>query len=131
MYQQMEIFSIFSTSHWFRYLSLVRNIKHMDLDWIVDPFWKVDLDLDWQSHICDGFGLDWQSKKIGLSNSQCLSNKSVTKRVGSKLSNIPWRHFWSIPLNSEVIYRIIQITGLPDQEIWCNRQILSRPWKGR
>jgi hypothetical protein len=28
----------------------------------------VDLDLDWQSHICDGFGLDWQSKKIGLCN---------------------------------------------------------------
>ncbi len=41
----------------------------LDLDWIVNPFWKVDLDLDWQSHISDGFGLDWQSKKIGLSNS--------------------------------------------------------------
>ncbi len=33
----------------------------LDLDWIVNPFWKVDLDC--QSHICDGFGLDWQSEK--------------------------------------------------------------------
>ena len=40
----------------------------LDLDWIVNPFWKVDLDLDCQSYICDGFGLDWQSKKIKLSN---------------------------------------------------------------
>jgi hypothetical protein len=29
----------------------------------------LDLDLDCQSPICDGFGLDCQSKKIGLSNS--------------------------------------------------------------
>jgi len=33
----------------------------LDLDWIVNPFWK--LDLDFQSHICDGFGFDWQSTK--------------------------------------------------------------------
>ncbi len=39
------------------------------MDWIFNPFWKVDFDLDCQSHICDGFGLAWQSKKIGLSNS--------------------------------------------------------------
>jgi len=39
----------------------------LDLDWIVNPFWKVDL--DFQSHFCDRFGLDWQSKIIGLSNS--------------------------------------------------------------
>jgi hypothetical protein len=45
------------------------SVLWLDLDWIVNPFWKVDLDLDWQSHICDGFGLDLQSKKIGLSNS--------------------------------------------------------------
>jgi len=29
-----------------------------DLDWIVNPFQNLDLDLDCQSHICDGFGLD-------------------------------------------------------------------------
>ncbi len=29
----------------------------------------LNLDLDCQSNICDGFGLDWQSKIIGLSNS--------------------------------------------------------------
>ncbi len=34
----------------------------LDLDWIVNPFWKKDLDC--QSYICDGFGLDWQSKKL-------------------------------------------------------------------
>jgi len=43
-----------------------------DLDWIVNPVWE--LDLDCQSHICDGFWLDWQSKKIGLSNSLILGN---------------------------------------------------------
>jgi len=41
----------------------------LDLNWIVNPFRKSDSDLDCQSHICDGFGLDGQSKKIGLSNS--------------------------------------------------------------
>ncbi len=34
----------------------------LDFDRIVNQFWKVDLDLDCQSHFCDGFGLDWQSK---------------------------------------------------------------------
>ncbi len=29
----------------------------------------LDLDLDWQLNICNGFGLDWQSKRIELSNS--------------------------------------------------------------
>ncbi len=52
--------------------------KLLDCDWIVYPFWKVDLDLDWQSHICEGFGLDWQSKKIGLSNSLLSMLKYVT-----------------------------------------------------
>jgi len=33
----------------------------LNFDWIVISFWK--LSLDWQSHICDEFGLDWQSKK--------------------------------------------------------------------
>jgi len=37
--------------------------KSLDCDWIwiVNPFWKVDLDS--QSHFSDGFELDWQSKK--------------------------------------------------------------------
>ncbi len=33
-----------------------------DLDWIVNPFWKEDL--DFHSHIYDGFELDWHSKKL-------------------------------------------------------------------
>ncbi len=39
----------------------------LDLDWIVKPFWKVDFDLDWQSHIFDGFGLDWATACLGVS----------------------------------------------------------------
>ncbi len=53
----------------------------LDLDWIVNPFWK--LDLDCQSYISDGFGLDWQSKKIGLSNSLEITyiSRILTKAV--------------------------------------------------
>ena len=47
----------------------------LDLEWIVNPFCKVDLDLDCQSYISDGFGLDWQSKKFGLSNTLSILQK--------------------------------------------------------
>ncbi len=36
--------------------------------WIFLKVAELWLDLDWQPHICDGFGLDWQSKIIELSN---------------------------------------------------------------
>jgi len=42
----------------------------------------LDLDLDCQSHICDGFGLDCQSKKIGLSNT-LLANMYTRKSKSS------------------------------------------------
>jgi len=51
------------------------------LDLIVNPFWKLDLDLDYKSHNCDGFGLDWQSKKIRLSNSLYTSSTLLWPQV--------------------------------------------------
>ncbi len=45
------------------------------LDYIVNPYWK--LDLDCQLHFFDGLGLDWQSKKIGLSNSLHITVISI------------------------------------------------------
>jgi hypothetical protein len=64
--------------------------KLLDCNWIVNPFWKVGLDLDLdQSQICDGFGLDWQSQKIGLSKSlavdtfrQITANTETTTNEG-------------------------------------------------
>ncbi len=49
-------------------LSRLLDWDKLDLDWIANTFWKVDL--DFQSHFWDGFRLDWQSEKIGLIQSK-------------------------------------------------------------
>ncbi len=67
----------------------------LDLDWIVNPFWKSDLDLDCQSHICDWFGLDCQSKKIGLSNS--LLPDVIFKSYQTSL------HIFMVPLSAIIL----------------------------
>jgi len=41
---------------------MVSFYNELDCDWSVNPFWKVDLDC--QSQITCGFGLDWQSEKM-------------------------------------------------------------------
>jgi len=48
----------------------------------------LDLDLDCQSYICDGFGLDWQSKKIGLSNSLNTHNDVTNCILHSKCTSL-------------------------------------------
>ncbi len=53
----------------------------------VNPFWKVDLDLDFQSHFCIGFGLDWQSKKSGWAKAWSSMNDSIKTLITFKTSN--------------------------------------------
>jgi hypothetical protein len=50
---------------------------------IVNPFWKSDLDLDCPSHVCDGFGLDWQSKIIGLRNGRLICIREYQSVIGN------------------------------------------------
>jgi len=51
----------------------------LDLDWIVEPLWKVNLDLDCQPHFCDGCGLNWQSKKSDWATA-CPQTSQIEER---------------------------------------------------
>jgi len=73
----------------------------LDLDWIVNPFWKLDLDLDCQSHICVGFGLDldWIGLSISLTTNKVFKRHLVERKNTNlcrfdnfQILDVLWRH---------------------------------------